>query len=103
MISATHAEPLMTHGLHANRRTFLGMAGYVAASAMLPATAQAATAPEFVGIAGWLNSAPLTMRGLRGRPVLVNFFARSCINCINAMPHIEGWYAKYRERGFVVV
>ena len=43
------------------------------------------------------------MRGLRGRPVLVNFWARSCINCINAMPYIKSWHAKYRDRGFVVV
>ena len=43
------------------------------------------------------------MRGLRGRPVLVTFFARSCINCIHAMPAIKSWYAKYQDHGFVVV
>ena len=35
--------------------------------------------------------------------VLVNFWARSCINCIHAMPAIKSWYATYRDRGFVVV
>ena len=35
--------------------------------------------------------------------MLVNFFARSCINCIHAMPHLESWYERYRNRGFVVV
>ena len=35
--------------------------------------------------------------------MLVNFFARSCINCIHAMPYIRSWYGKYADRGFVVV
>ena len=69
----------------------------------LASAASGATAPEFTGIEGWLNSGPLTMHGLRGRVVLVNFFARSCINCIHAMPAIKSWYGKYRNQGFVVV
>ena len=87
-----------------SRRSFVAAAGsFAALASCLPAFGDEGLAPGFVGIDGWLNSPPLTMRGLRGRPVLVNFFARSCINCINAMPHIESWYAKYRHRGFVVV
>ncbi|TPX03280.1 cytochrome c biogenesis protein DipZ, partial [Schumannella luteola] len=41
-------------------------------------------APEFAGIEQWLNTpgdAPLTMAGLEGRVVLVDFWAYSCINC----------------------
>jgi len=30
-------------------------------------------APEFAGITTWLNSPPLTMAGLRGQVVLVDF------------------------------
>lgn len=86
-----------------SRRRLVTAAGAAAASACLPAVASARTAPGFVGIDGWINSGPLSMAGLRGRPVLVNFFARSCINCIHAMPYIESWYAKYAGRGFVVV
>ena len=88
-----------------NRRTLLIGAGALAVATAHPTAllAAGATAPEFVGISGWLNSSPLTMAGLRGRPVLVNFWARSCINCIHAMPAIRSWYAKYREQGFVVV
>ncbi len=86
-----------------SRRTLMAAAGVAALIPGLPARAAGRSAPEFVGIEGWLNSAPLSMSGLRGRPLLVNFFARSCINCIHAMPHIEGWYRAYRDRGFVVI
>ena len=86
-----------------DRRTIVTAAGIATLGVCLPARAAGRPAPEFVGIDGWLNSPPLSIRGLRGRPVLVNFFARSCINCIHAMPHIEGWYRTYRGRGFVVV
>ena len=61
------------------------------------------TAPEFAGIDHWLNSSPLTMAGLRGKVVLVDFWTYSCINCIRTLPYVEGWYQKYAADGFVVV
>jgi cytochrome c biogenesis protein CcdA/thiol-disulfide isomerase/thioredoxin len=60
-------------------------------------------APEFTGIDHWLNSAPLTMAGLRGKVVLVDFWTYSCINCIRTLPYVEGWYQRYASDGFVVV
>jgi cytochrome c biogenesis protein CcdA/thiol-disulfide isomerase/thioredoxin len=61
------------------------------------------TAPEFTGIDHWLNSDPLTMAGLRGKVVLVDFWTYSCINCIRTLPYVEGWYREYESAGFVVV
>jgi len=60
-------------------------------------------APEFAGIDHWLNSSPLTMAGLRGKVVLVDFWTYSCINCIRTLPYVESWYQKYASHGFVVV
>ncbi len=60
-------------------------------------------APEFAGIDHWLNSAPLTMAGLKGKVVLVDFWTYSCINCIRTLPYVESWYQKYASQGFVVV
>ena len=77
------------------------LAALVGLSAVLPATAQ--QAPEFTGIAGWLNSKPLTMQGLRGKVVLVDFWAYSCINCIRTFPHVTQWYEKYKDKGLVIV
>jgi cytochrome c biogenesis protein CcdA/thiol-disulfide isomerase/thioredoxin len=60
-------------------------------------------APEFTGIDNWLNSKPLTLAGLRGKVVLVDFWTYSCINCIRTLPYVEAWYQKYASDGFVVV
>ncbi len=60
-------------------------------------------APEFAGIAGWLNSPPLTMAGLRGHVVLVDFWAYSCINCLRTLPFLIKWEQDYKNRGLVVV
>lgn len=60
-------------------------------------------APEFVGIDHWLNSEALTIKQLRGRVVLIDFWTYSCINCIRTLPYVTGWYEKYKDKGFVVV
>lgn len=60
-------------------------------------------APEFSGIEGWLNSAPLAMQGLRGKVVLVDFWTYTCINCIRTLPHVKSWHEKYKDKGLVVV
>ncbi|GAB3787539.1 thioredoxin family protein [Dyella agri] len=65
--------------------------------------AQTATAPDFAGIDHWINSPPLTLASLRGKVVLVDFWAYSCINCVRAMPHVEHLYETYKDKGLVVV
>jgi cytochrome c biogenesis protein CcdA/thiol-disulfide isomerase/thioredoxin len=74
----------------------------------VPLVAGAATeagpaAPDFVGIDHWINSQPLTMAGLRGKVVLIDFWTYSCINCLRTLPYTTAWYAKYKDQGFVVV
>lgn len=60
-------------------------------------------APEITGIANWLNSRPLTLAGLRGKVVLVDFWTYGCINCIRTLPHVVSLYEKYKDRGLVVI
>jgi cytochrome c biogenesis protein CcdA/thiol-disulfide isomerase/thioredoxin len=60
-------------------------------------------APEFAGIEGWLNSGPLTMKGLRGKVVVLDFWTYSCINCLRTLPYLERWYEAYRDKGLVLV
>jgi thiol-disulfide isomerase/thioredoxin len=61
------------------------------------------TAPEFTGIDTWLNSDPLTIKQLRGKVVLVDFWTYTCINCIHVLPHVATWNQKYKDQGLVVV
>ena len=64
------------------------------------------TAPEFVGNQKWFNTPggkPLTLKSLRGRVVLIDFWTYTCINCIRTLPHVTAWDAKYREAGLTIV
>ena len=60
-------------------------------------------APEFRGIAGWLNSPPLTVAGLRGHVVLVDFWAYSCVNCVRTFPGLRRMYARYKPFGLEII
>ncbi|PIR19982.1 MAG: cytochrome C biogenesis protein DipZ [Deltaproteobacteria bacterium CG11_big_fil_rev_8_21_14_0_20_47_16] len=60
-------------------------------------------APEITKIQTWFNSPPLTLAALRGKVVLVDFWTYTCINCIRTLPHVEGWYEKYKDAGLVII
>jgi len=61
------------------------------------------SAPELVGIETWLNSEPLTIEGLRGQVVMVDFWTYACVNCINTLPYVVQWHERYKDRGLVVI
>jgi cytochrome c biogenesis protein CcdA/thiol-disulfide isomerase/thioredoxin len=63
-------------------------------------------APEFVGNQQWFNTPgdrPLTLRSLRGRVVLVDFWTYSCINCLRTLPYLTAWDKRYRKDGLTIV
>lgn len=62
-----------------------------------------APAPEFVGISQWFNSDPLTIGDLKNKVVLIDFWTYSCINCVRTLPYLKDWYAKYKDKGLVIV
>src|SRR5665213_3665799 len=59
--------------------------------------------PSLEGAVAWLNSAPLTDDGLKGKVVLIDFWTYSCINCLRAIPYTEAWWEKYKGDGLVVI
>jgi cytochrome c biogenesis protein CcdA/thiol-disulfide isomerase/thioredoxin len=69
-------------------------------------TERSPRAPEFRGIERWLNTPggrPVSIRELRGKVVLVDFWTYSCINCLRTLPHVKAWDRTYRRDGLVVV
>lgn len=63
-------------------------------------------APALTGITGWLNTPdgkPIDLASLRGKVVLIDFWAYSCVNCQRAIPHVVDWYDRYRDDGFVTI
>jgi cytochrome c biogenesis protein CcdA/thiol-disulfide isomerase/thioredoxin len=60
-------------------------------------------APALTGVTDWLNSGPLTLAGLRGKVVLIDFWTYSCINCQRTLPHVESWYSDYHRAGLEII
>lgn len=65
----------------------------------------ASAAPELKGGGPWFNTdgRPVTLTSLRGKVVGVEMWTAGCENCLNVLPYMKQWYAKYRDRGFVLV
>ncbi|HET7052844.1 MAG TPA: cytochrome c biogenesis protein DipZ [Solirubrobacterales bacterium] len=63
-------------------------------------------APEFVDTQRWFNTPgdePITLKSLRGRVVLVDFWTYSCINCLRTLPYLTAWDKRYRKDGLTIV
>ncbi len=93
--TASVGTPVAVHG--ASQATLL------ADARQLPVVA---TAPEFKETEDWFNTPgdrPLTLAGLRGRVVLVDFWTYTCINCIRTLPYLKAWNAAYHNEGLTIV
>ncbi|HEX8354822.1 MAG TPA: thioredoxin-like domain-containing protein [Pyrinomonadaceae bacterium] len=53
-------------------------------------------APELEGGRGWLNTdKPLSLAGLRGKVVLLDFWTYGCVNCMHVIPDLKRLEEKY--------
>lgn len=82
-----------------------------------PALAAAVIAAAGFAAYGWLNSAPkapdvtftgikgerITPADLRGKVVMVNFWATSCTTCVAEMPEMVDTYEKFKDKGLEFV
>src|SRR3954447_22726928 len=63
-------------------------------------------APDFTGNQRWFNTPgnrPLSLKQLRGKVVLVDFWTYTCINCIRTLPYLKALDERYRKDGLVIV
>jgi cytochrome c biogenesis protein CcdA/thiol-disulfide isomerase/thioredoxin len=63
-------------------------------------------APEFTDTQRWFNTpegGALSMRSLRGRVVLIDFWTYTCVNCLRTLPYLKAWDARYRSQGLTIV
>ena len=84
-----------------------GISRLTSAGGMLPARTiteetKAPAAPE-ISNGLWINSEPLTLKGLRGRVVLIEFWTFACYNCRNTLPYLKKWDTQYRDKGLTII
>ncbi|HKR01636.1 MAG TPA: TlpA disulfide reductase family protein [Pyrinomonadaceae bacterium] len=63
---------------------------------------QGELAPE-ITIGKWIEQSPLKISSLRGRVVLLDFWATWCGPCLAAFPHLKEWHEKYKDQGLVIL
>ena len=60
-------------------------------------------APELKGGKEWLNcSGPLTLKDLKGKIVVLDFWTLCCINCIHTLPDLAKLEEKYKKEVVVI-
>ena len=60
------------------------------------------TAPE-LAVRDWLGHEPVSLEELRGKVVLLDFWATWCGPCISTFPQLKSWHKKYSEKGLVII
>src|SRR5262249_58494104 len=78
-----------------------GGQGRAGGSAPLTSVGEHPPAPDFT--LSTLSGASLSGADLRGKVVLLNFWATWCVPCRKEMPSIEALYQRYKDRGLEVV
>jgi len=58
--------------------------------------------PEFDALT-WVNSPPLTIASLKGKPVYLRFWRRECPNCKQTIPMMNYLYKTYSSKGLAIV
>jgi peptide-methionine (R)-S-oxide reductase len=79
-----------------------GGSSQIVASNRLVSETNSPAAPEFAS-GTWINSDPLTLKSLRGRVVLVDFWTFGCYNCRNTLPFLKRWHERYNDKGLTIV
>ncbi len=61
------------------------------------------TAPELTSVDRWLSGEAKTLTNLRGRVVLLDFWATWCAPCLDAFPSLTEWHQTFQKEGLEIL
>lgn len=60
-------------------------------------------APELIDTGEWINGSPVQLKDLRGKVVVVHFYACGCINCIHNYPTYHEWAEHFAGKDVAIL
>ncbi len=60
-------------------------------------------AKEITAPTGFINTNGVSIRGSRGKVILLDFWTYSCYNCQHTQPYLNDWQKKYADKGLLII
>lgn len=100
-ISESSKEDSVKSAVSTTLRGFANLERAIESTKKLNALVGKDAAP--LAVETWVNGKPLTDGDLKGKVVLLDFWAVWCGPCIATFPHLREWNDKYADKGLVII
>ena len=60
-------------------------------------------AKEITAPTGFINTSGVSIKGSKGKVILLDFWTYSCYNCQHTQPYLNDWQKKYADKGLLII